>query len=132
MEHPFFSGVDWHAIYKQRIQPPFSPGLVGDSLDTRYFDEQFTAMPVQHSPWCLAFLCCCCCFVTPPYIDTAANAARLSRQITASIQAQTRMASHSRADSRSESISELFRDFTYEEPAEYLSKSPDEASRTSF
>ncbi len=46
MEHPFFAGVDWHAILQRRAKPPFSPEIVAGTTDTRFFDEQFTKMPV--------------------------------------------------------------------------------------
>ncbi len=47
MEHPFFAGVDWHAILQRRAKPPFSPDIVAGTADTRFFDEQFTKMPAS-------------------------------------------------------------------------------------
>ena len=46
MEHPFFAGLDWHAILQRRAKPPFSPEILANTTDTRFFDEQFTTMPV--------------------------------------------------------------------------------------
>ena len=45
MEAPFFAGLDWHALFRGRVKPPFSPDASDD--DTKYFDEQFTNMPVR-------------------------------------------------------------------------------------
>jgi len=45
MEHPFFAGVDWRALYARRVTPPFVPQLRGGESDTRYFDAQFTDLP---------------------------------------------------------------------------------------
>lgn len=41
MAHPFFADVDWNALSKKLIQPPFKPKLKGE-LDTSNFDPEFT------------------------------------------------------------------------------------------
>ena len=41
MAHPFFSDVDWNALSKKMIAPPFKPKLKGE-LDTSNFDPEFT------------------------------------------------------------------------------------------
>jgi serine/threonine protein kinase len=47
MEHPFFSGMDWRALYKRELTPPFLPQVRAGEGDTRYFDAQFTEMPAN-------------------------------------------------------------------------------------
>jgi serum/glucocorticoid-regulated kinase 2 len=44
--HPFFSEVDWVAIYNKTVEPPFVPQLSGD-LDTHNFEDQFTKEDIQ-------------------------------------------------------------------------------------
>lgn len=39
--HPFFDDVDWDALSKKLITPPFKPKLKGE-LDTSNFDPEFT------------------------------------------------------------------------------------------
>lgn len=41
MDHPFFNDVDWVALGKKTIAPPFKPKLKGE-LDTSNFDPEFT------------------------------------------------------------------------------------------
>jgi len=41
MAHPFFNDVDWNALSKKLIAPPFKPKLKGE-LDTSNFDPEFT------------------------------------------------------------------------------------------
>lgn len=40
-EHPFFSDVDWEALSKKLVVPPFKPKLKSN-LDTSNFDPEFT------------------------------------------------------------------------------------------
>jgi len=44
--HPFFRDVDWGALLRKQITPPFQPA-VKDLRDTQNFDAEFTAMPVE-------------------------------------------------------------------------------------
>ena len=130
MEHPFFAGVDWHAILQRRAKPPFSPEIVAGTTDTRFFDEQFTKMPVGYpvAPvWHMLAVSCeahhlsltgMCVFL--PITCNTESFPLLVVQITASIQAQTRLGSHERTES-----TDVFSGFTYEEASEYL-------GRTSF
>ena len=41
MAHPFFADVDWNALSKKMLTPPFKPKLTGE-LDTSNFDPEFT------------------------------------------------------------------------------------------
>ena len=41
MAHPFFADVDWEALSRKDIKPPFKPKLKGE-LDTSNFDPEFT------------------------------------------------------------------------------------------
>jgi serine/threonine protein kinase len=40
-EHPFLKNVDWDAIYKKRVKPPFIPKIESE-VDTKYIDTEFT------------------------------------------------------------------------------------------
>jgi serum/glucocorticoid-regulated kinase 2 len=39
--HPFFSGLDWSALYKKEIATPMNLEI-SDRMDLRYFDKLFT------------------------------------------------------------------------------------------
>jgi len=39
--HPFFADIDWDALMKKNVVPPFKPKLKGE-LDTSNFDPEFT------------------------------------------------------------------------------------------
>ena len=41
IEHPFFADIDWDALAKKNLVPPFKPKLSSDS-DTSNFDPEFT------------------------------------------------------------------------------------------
>lgn len=45
----FFKGLNWEALYKREVEPPFKPQLESD-LDTSYFDPDFTNETVQLTP----------------------------------------------------------------------------------
>jgi hypothetical protein len=38
---PFYKNIDWDAIYKKKIKPPFIP-KINSELDTKYIDVEFT------------------------------------------------------------------------------------------
>mmetsp|Transcript_22538 Transcript_22538/g.29493 ORF Transcript_22538/g.29493 Transcript_22538/m.29493 type:complete len:559 (+) Transcript_22538:73-1749(+) len=44
--HPFFSSIDWDALYRREINPPFNPCRDHDILDTKNFEKQFTQLPL--------------------------------------------------------------------------------------
>jgi hypothetical protein len=39
--HSFFQSIDWEAIYRKVIKPPFIPKIKSEQ-DTRYIDTEFT------------------------------------------------------------------------------------------
>ena len=41
-KHPFFEGMDFEALYNQKVTPPFKPALNG-LLDLQNFDSEFTS-----------------------------------------------------------------------------------------
>ncbi|NXO46684.1 AKT2 kinase, partial [Locustella ochotensis] len=49
MEHRFFAGIDWQDVVQRKLVPPFRP-QVSSELDTRYFDEEFTAQSITVTP----------------------------------------------------------------------------------
>lgn len=46
--HPFFSSIDWNALYQRRVPPPWKPLEVG-SADVSHFDAEFVNEPVHDS-----------------------------------------------------------------------------------
>jgi len=48
--HPFFEGLDWEALYRRQIEPPWRPPMRADAAgDTANFDGEFTSEPVCDS-----------------------------------------------------------------------------------
>ncbi|EMR08113.1 hypothetical protein PNEG_03551 [Pneumocystis murina B123] len=45
-EHSFFHDIDWDALLKKKIPPPFKPVISGES-DVSNFDLEFTSAPIQ-------------------------------------------------------------------------------------
>ncbi|CAI2354434.1 unnamed protein product [Caenorhabditis sp. 36 PRJEB53466] len=45
----FFRPVDWEAMYRKEIEPPYKPNVQSET-DTSYFDNEFTSQPVQLTP----------------------------------------------------------------------------------
>jgi len=39
--HPFFKGIDWDALYRKEVTPPFRPYTRDGALDTSNIDEEF-------------------------------------------------------------------------------------------
>jgi serum/glucocorticoid-regulated kinase 3 len=48
MGHEFFDGMDWDALDRRELEPPFKPGVKGD-YDLSNIDPQFTTEPVPMS-----------------------------------------------------------------------------------
>lgn len=46
--HIFFATIDWNALYKKEIRPPFKPAVRED--DAFYFDSEFTCKTPKDSP----------------------------------------------------------------------------------
>ena len=42
MDHDFFSSIDWDALYKKEVMPPFRP-TIKDRNDLSNFDREFTS-----------------------------------------------------------------------------------------
>ena len=45
--HPFFESIDWPALYRREIPPPFNPLKGKDAAMSTNFDTEFTSMPVH-------------------------------------------------------------------------------------
>eukprot|EP01138_Halocafeteria_seosinensis_P012455 gb/GECG01012727.1/.p1 GENE.gb/GECG01012727.1/~~gb/GECG01012727.1/.p1 ORF type:complete len:678 (+),score=85.63 gb/GECG01012727.1/:1-2034(+) len=45
--HSFFSGINWAKLKSRQVTPPFCPRFRGGSVDTKYFDQQFTDLPAD-------------------------------------------------------------------------------------
>jgi serine/threonine protein kinase len=46
-EHRFFASIDWEALLRGAVKPPFNPCKAADATDTRNFDTQFTRLPLE-------------------------------------------------------------------------------------
>lgn len=46
--HPFFNDIDWDALVKKNVIPPFKPKLSSET-DTSNFDPEFTNVPMTGS-----------------------------------------------------------------------------------
>uniref|UniRef100_G1SD70 non-specific serine/threonine protein kinase n=1 Tax=Oryctolagus cuniculus TaxID=9986 RepID=G1SD70_RABIT len=49
MEHRFFLSVDWQDVVHRKLLPPFKPQVTSE-VDTRYFDDEFTAQSITITP----------------------------------------------------------------------------------
>jgi len=50
MSHLFFRAINWDALEKRQIAPPFKPNVFGEDDILANFDNQFTSEPVQLTP----------------------------------------------------------------------------------
>ena len=49
--HEFFKGIDWNALFRKQLKPPFVPTLdVHNPGDSHYFDKEFTKRDPRDSP----------------------------------------------------------------------------------
>ncbi|KAM3829592.1 RAC-beta serine/threonine-protein kinase isoform 1-T1 [Vipera latastei] len=49
MEHRFFAAVNWQDVVQKKLIPPFKPQVTSE-IDTRYFDDEFTAQSITVTP----------------------------------------------------------------------------------
>ncbi|XP_032084135.1 RAC-beta serine/threonine-protein kinase isoform X2 [Thamnophis elegans] len=49
MEHRFFAAVNWQDVVHKKLLPPFKPQVTSE-IDTRYFDDEFTAQSITITP----------------------------------------------------------------------------------
>ncbi|CAG2065099.1 unnamed protein product [Timema podura] len=49
MDQPFFRKIDWNALERRELIPPFKP-RVQHPLDVQYFDKTFTAERAKLTP----------------------------------------------------------------------------------
>lgn len=45
--HPFFASIDWEALYRKSITPPFQPCRNFDETDATNFEKEFTMLPIH-------------------------------------------------------------------------------------
>lgn len=46
MRHPFFTGINWDALYRREVEPPLDPCKNQDIGDARNFEADFTSLPL--------------------------------------------------------------------------------------
>jgi singapore isolate B (sub-type 7) whole genome shotgun sequence assembly, scaffold_6 len=46
--HPFFEGLDWKALERKEIPPPWKPNLVNET-DTSYFNKKYTYADIDEA-----------------------------------------------------------------------------------
>ncbi|NXG51791.1 AKT2 kinase, partial [Psilopogon haemacephalus] len=49
MQHRFFAAIDWQDVVQRKLVPPFKPQVTSE-VDTRYFDDEFTAQAITVTP----------------------------------------------------------------------------------
>ncbi|KAJ6663791.1 hypothetical protein lerEdw1_009870 [Lerista edwardsae] len=49
MEHRFFTAINWQDVVQKKLVPPFKPQVTSE-IDTRYFDDEFTAQSITITP----------------------------------------------------------------------------------
>ena len=49
MDHEFFNSIDWEALYKKKVTPPFRP-KIKDRDDLSNFDKEFTSTAPSLTP----------------------------------------------------------------------------------
>ncbi|KAM8954415.1 RAC-beta serine/threonine-protein kinase isoform 1-T1 [Pelodytes ibericus] len=49
MAHRFFSSINWQDVTQRLLTPPFKPQVTSE-IDTRYFDDEFTAQSITVTP----------------------------------------------------------------------------------
>lgn len=46
MRHPFFQSIDWDALYRREVPPPFDPCGSSDIGEAKNFEVDFTDLPL--------------------------------------------------------------------------------------
>lgn len=46
--HPFFEGLDWKALERKEIPPPWKPNLANET-DTSYFNKKYTYADIDEA-----------------------------------------------------------------------------------
>ncbi|KAE8585609.1 hypothetical protein XENTR_v10021375 [Xenopus tropicalis] len=49
MSHRFFASINWQDVTERKLTPPFKPQVTSE-IDTRYFDDEFTAQSITLTP----------------------------------------------------------------------------------
>lgn len=49
MHHGFFATIDWQEVVQRKLVPPFKPQVTSE-VDTRYFEDEFTAQAITVTP----------------------------------------------------------------------------------
>jgi len=45
-EHAFFDSIEWDALLRRQVRPPFNPLHNQDAEDSRNFEREFTSLPL--------------------------------------------------------------------------------------
>ena len=45
--HPFFAEVNWDALMRREVEPPFNPLRNSDAESSRNFEKEFTTLPLR-------------------------------------------------------------------------------------
>ncbi|XP_077141671.1 RAC-beta serine/threonine-protein kinase [Ranitomeya variabilis] len=48
-DHRFFAPINWQDVNQRKLTPPFKPQVTSE-IDTRYFDDEFTAQSITVTP----------------------------------------------------------------------------------
>ncbi|XP_040298230.1 RAC-beta serine/threonine-protein kinase [Bufo bufo] len=48
-DHRFFASINWQDVNQRKLTPPFKPQVTSE-IDTRYFDDEFTAQSITVTP----------------------------------------------------------------------------------
>lgn len=56
-KHPFFAGIDWEALERKEIPPPWKPCVHGET-DTAYFNQKYTIAEIDEEPYVAVRMTC--------------------------------------------------------------------------
>ena len=57
-KHPFFAGIDWEALERKEVPPPWKPCVHGET-DTTYFNHKYTIADIDEEPSVVVVLLRC-------------------------------------------------------------------------